>query len=55
MQEEHLVPTPYDDAFRTLLNDCADLIIPVINEIFGYGRQHEFREDHISGNARAYR
>ena len=26
--------TPYDDVFRTLLNDCPKLIIPVINEIF---------------------
>lgn len=30
-----IVPTPYDDVFRTLLNDCRSLIIPVINEIFG--------------------
>lgn len=28
------VNTPYDDVFRTLLNDCSSLIIPVINEIF---------------------
>ncbi|MCM1325980.1 MAG: hypothetical protein NC094_10080 [Bacteroidales bacterium] len=27
--------TPYDDVFRTLLNDCSPLIIPVINEVFG--------------------
>ena len=27
--------TPYDDVFRTLLNDCSYLILPVINEIFG--------------------
>lgn len=27
--------TPYDDVFRTLLNDCRNLIIPVINEVFG--------------------
>lgn len=26
--------TPYDDVFRTLLNDCPDLIIPVINDVF---------------------
>lgn len=25
----------YDGAFRTILNDCRQLIIPVINEIFG--------------------
>lgn len=27
--------TPYDDVFRTLLNDCSSLILPMINEIFG--------------------
>lgn len=27
--------TPYDDVFRTLLNDCSGLILPVINEVFG--------------------
>ena len=26
--------TPYDDVFKTLLNDCTFLIIPVINEVF---------------------
>lgn len=30
-----LTNTPYDDVFRTLLNDCSFLIIPVINEVFG--------------------
>lgn len=30
-----LANTPYDDVFRTLLNDCRSLIIPVINEVFG--------------------
>ena len=25
----------YDGAFRTILNDCRQMIIPVINEIFG--------------------
>ena len=29
------INTPYDDVFKTLLNDCTKLIIPVINEIFG--------------------
>ena len=28
-------PTPYDDAFRTMMNDCVKLLIPVINEVFG--------------------
>ncbi|MCM1258464.1 MAG: hypothetical protein NC307_11500 [Roseburia sp.] len=31
----NLTNTPYDDVFRTLLNDCSSLIIPVINEVFG--------------------
>lgn len=35
-----MINTPYDDVFRTLLNDCPKLIIPVINEIF---------EEHYSG------
>ena len=26
--------TPYDDAFRTMTNDCAELLIFVVNEIF---------------------
>ncbi|MBQ9404257.1 MAG: hypothetical protein IJU15_04665 [Synergistaceae bacterium] len=34
-------PTPYDDVFRTLMNDCIGLLIPVINEVFG---------KHYSGN-----
>ena len=25
----------YDSAFRTILNDCSRLILPVINEAFG--------------------
>ena len=29
------INTPYDDVFRTLLNDCSSLIVPVINEVFG--------------------
>ena len=33
--KEKNVNTPYDDVFRTLLNDCPDLIIPVLNEAFG--------------------
>ncbi len=27
--------TPYDDVFRTLLNDCAPMILPIVNEMFG--------------------
>ncbi len=35
----------YDSAFRTILNDCQRLIIPVINEIFGetYTGREEIR------------
>ena len=35
----------YDGAFRTILNDCQKLIIPVINEIFGetYTGEEEIR------------
>lgn len=35
MGKAKLTGTPYDDVFRTLLNDCSSLIIPVINEVFG--------------------
>lgn len=35
MENIRITNTPYDDVFRTLLNDCCSLIIPVINEIFG--------------------
>ncbi len=34
MSEVKLTNTPYDDVFRTLLNDCSSLVIPLINEIF---------------------
>ena len=30
-----VVNTPYDDVFKTLLVDCKDLILPLINEVFG--------------------
>ncbi len=35
MSDVRITSTPYDDVFRTLLNDCSSLIIPMINEIFG--------------------
>ena len=35
MEDVRITSTPYDDVFRTLLNDCSSLIIPVINEVFG--------------------
>ena len=35
----------YDGAFRTILNDCRKLIIPLINEIYGerYTGEEEIR------------
>ena len=35
MDNVRITNTPYDDVFRTLLNDCSFLIFPVINEVFG--------------------
>ena len=35
--------TPYDDVYRTLLNDCPGLIIPVVNEVFG--KKHKIDEE----------
>ena len=35
MENIRITSTPYDDVFRTLLNDCSHLITPLINEIFG--------------------
>lgn len=35
--------TPYDDVFRTLLMDCSELFLPVLNESFG---------EHYSGRER---
>ncbi len=32
--KESMSHTPYDDAFRTLLNECPKLMIPVVNEVF---------------------
>ncbi len=29
------IDTPYDDVFRTLLNDCRQLVIQLVNEVFG--------------------
>lgn len=43
MENVRITNTPYDDVFRTLLNDCSSLIIPVINEVFG---------EHYSGQER---
>lgn len=34
LNDEGNTATPYDDVYRTLLNDCTSLIIPVVNEVF---------------------
>jgi len=34
-KEQIMANTPYDDVFRTLLNDCSSLILPLLNEVFG--------------------
>ena len=33
--EVKITSTPYDDVFRSLLNGCSSLVIPMINEVFG--------------------
>ena len=35
MDSSLISSTAYDDVFRTLLNDCSKLVIPLINEVFG--------------------
>ena len=40
LNNEGNTATPYDDVYRTLLNDCTSLIIPVVNEVFQ--KQHVF-------------
>ncbi len=45
MENLRITNTPYDDVFRTLLNDCTPLIIPVINAVFG---EHYTGEEEIT-------
>ena len=33
--ETEYSPTAYDDALRTMVNDCQELLYPLINELFG--------------------
>ena len=35
MANQKITNTPYDNVFRTLLNNCTPLIISVINDVFG--------------------
>ena len=45
-EDSNIVATPYDDAFRTMMNDCVRLLIPVLNEVFG--KNYTGREKIIS-------
>ena len=45
MENLRITNTPYDDVFRTLLNACTPLIIPVINAVFG---EHYTGEEEIT-------
>lgn len=45
MENVRITNTPYDDVFRTLLNDCSPLIIPLINEVF---REHYSGQEKIT-------
>lgn len=44
MDDIRITNTPYDDVFRTLLNDCSPLVIPVINEVF---REHYTGQEEV--------
>ena len=35
VNSENITSTPYDDVFRTMLNDCSRFILPLLNEVFG--------------------
>lgn len=35
MQQNNVSSTAYDDAYRTMLEKCSSLILPVLNEVFG--------------------
>ena len=35
MQQNNISSTAYDDAYRTMLEKCSSLILPVLNEVFG--------------------
>ncbi len=35
VSNENITGTPYDDVFRTMLNDCSRFILPLLNEVFG--------------------
>ena len=35
MQQNNISSTAYDDAYRTMLEKCSSLVLPVLNEVFG--------------------
>lgn len=35
MQQMNVSATAYDDAYRTMLEKCSSLILPVLSELFG--------------------
>lgn len=35
MQQTNVSATAYDDAYRTMLEKCSSLILPVLSELFG--------------------
>lgn len=35
MGQNNISSTPYDDVFRTVLNDCSRFVLPLLNEVFG--------------------
>lgn len=35
VNNDNITGTPYDDVFRTMLNDCSRFILPLLNEVFG--------------------
>ncbi len=46
--ESKIINTPYDDVFRTLLNDCPRFIIPVINKYLN--KDYELTDDVVLNN-----
>ena len=36
--------TPYDDVHRTMVNDCPQLLIPLVNEVF---KEHYTGEEKV--------
>ena len=49
------INTPYDDAFRTMLQECKTLIIPVVNEIFGTDYNEKVKIDFEENEIFIYR